>query len=62
VTVVAQLAKVPGIQCYVAGSIPAVIPRYFTKKIEKMLFGAQKNKGKKILLYIVNQAILAWSF
>ncbi len=35
VTVVAQWAKAPGIRCYVAGSIPAVIPRYCTKKIEK---------------------------
>jgi hypothetical protein len=47
VTVVAQWAKAPGIHCYVAGSIPAITPRYCTKKIEKMLFGAQKNKGKK---------------
>jgi hypothetical protein len=39
--------KAPGIFCYVAGSIPAVTPRYCTKKIEKMLFGAQKTKGKK---------------
>ncbi len=48
-TVVAQCAKVPGMSYYVAGSIPAVTPRYSTKKIEKMLFGAQKNKGKKSL-------------
>jgi hypothetical protein len=48
VTVVAQWAKAPGIHCYVAGSIPAVTPRYCTKKNRKMLFGAQKNKGKKI--------------
>ncbi len=47
VTVVAQWAKAPGIHCYVAGSIPVFIPRYCTKKIEKMLFRAQKNKGKE---------------
>jgi hypothetical protein len=41
--------KAPGIHCYVAGSIPAVTPRYSTKKIAKMLFRAQKNKGKKSL-------------
>jgi hypothetical protein len=33
-TVVAQWAKAPGIHYYVAGSIPAVTPRYCTKKIE----------------------------
>ncbi len=47
VTVVAQWAKAPGIHCYVAGSIPAVTPRYCTKKIEQMLFGAQKKQRKK---------------
>jgi hypothetical protein len=48
VTVVAQWAKAPGIHCYDAGSIPAVTPRYCTKKIEKMLFRAKKTKGKKL--------------
>jgi hypothetical protein len=47
VTVVAQFAKAPGVHCYVAGSIPAVTPRYCTKKREKMLFGAQKTKKEK---------------
>jgi hypothetical protein len=44
VTVAAQWTKAPGIHCYVAGSIPAVTPRYCTNKIEKMLFGAKKKK------------------
>ncbi len=47
VTVVAQWAKAPGIHCYVAGSIPAVTPRYCRKKIEKMLCRAQKKRRKK---------------
>ncbi len=46
-TVVAQWAKAPGIHCYVAGSIPAVTPRYCTKKIEKCSLKHKKNKGKK---------------
>jgi hypothetical protein len=50
VTVVAQWAKVPGIHCYVAGLIPAVIPRYCTKKIEKCSEEHKKNKGKKTVL------------
>ncbi len=49
-TVVAQWAKAPGIHCYVAGSIPAVTPRYCTKKT-KMLFRAQKNEGKKNVVF-----------
>ncbi len=50
-TVVAHWAKVPGIHYYVAGSIPAVTPRYcMYKENRKMLFGAQKNKGKKYCL------------
>jgi hypothetical protein len=53
VTVVAQWAKAPGIHCYVAGSIPAVIPRYCTKKIEKMLFRAQKKQRKKKVWFTV---------
>ncbi len=47
VTVVAQWAKAPGIHCYVAGSIPAVTPRYCTMKIEKCSLEHKKNKGKK---------------
>jgi hypothetical protein len=48
VTVVAQWAKAPGIHCYVAGSIPAVTPRYCTyKENRKMLFRAQKQQRKK---------------
>jgi hypothetical protein len=48
VTVVAQWAKAPGIHCYVAGSIPAVTPRYCTEIIEKCsLERKKKNKGKK---------------
>jgi hypothetical protein len=39
--------KAPGIHCYVAGSIPAVTPRYCTKKIEKCSLEHKKNKGKK---------------
>jgi hypothetical protein len=38
---------VPGIHCYVAGSIPAVTPRYCAKKIEKCSFEHKKNKEKK---------------
>jgi hypothetical protein len=47
VTVVAQWAKAPGIHYFVGGSIPAVTPRYCTKKIEKCSLEHQKNKGKK---------------
>ncbi len=48
VTVVAQWAKAPGIHCYVAGSIPAVTPRYVLYKDNiKMLFGAQKKTKEK---------------
>jgi hypothetical protein len=48
VTVVAQWAKAPGIHCYVAGSIPAVTPRYCTKKIGKCsLEHKKKTKEKK---------------
>jgi hypothetical protein len=44
--------KAPGIHCYVEGSIPAVTPKYRTKKMEKMLFGAhEKNKGTIIGFY-----------
>ncbi len=49
VTVVAQWAKAPGIHCYVAGSIPAVIPRYCKKKIEKCSLEHKKTKEKKTL-------------
>ncbi len=41
--------KAPGIQCFVAGSIPAVTPRYCMKKNRKMLLGAQKIEKKKFL-------------
>jgi hypothetical protein len=41
--------KAPGIHCYIAGSIPAVTPRYCTKKIEKCSLEHKKNKGKKLL-------------
>ncbi len=47
VTVVAQSAKAPCIHCYVAGSIPAVTPRYCTKKIEKCSFEHKKKQRKK---------------
>jgi hypothetical protein len=47
VTVVDQWAKAPGMHCYVVGSIPAVTPRYCTKKIEKCSLEHKKNKGKK---------------
>ncbi len=47
VTVVAQWAKAPGIHCYVAGSIPAVTPRYCTKKIEKCSLEHKTTKEKK---------------
>ncbi len=33
--------------CYVAGSIPAVTPRYCMKKKTKMLLGAQKTESIK---------------
>ncbi len=43
-----QWAKAPGIHCYVAGSIPAVTPRYCTKKLEKCSFEHKKTKEKKL--------------
>ena len=49
-TVVAQLAKAQGIHGYVAGSIPAVTPRYCTKKIEKCSLEHKKTKKNKKLL------------
>ncbi len=47
--VLVNLVTTNYVHCYVAGSIPAVTPRYCTKKIKKMLFGAQKIKGKKTM-------------
>ncbi len=47
VTVVAQWAKAPGIHSYVVGSIPAVTPRYCTKKIEKNSLWSTKKKQRK---------------
>jgi hypothetical protein len=47
VTVIAQWAKAPGIHYYVVGSIPAVTPRYCTKKIEKCSLEHKKTKEKK---------------
>ncbi len=47
-TVVAQWAKALGIHCYIAGSIPAVTPRYCTKKIEKCSLEHKKTKEKKM--------------
>jgi hypothetical protein len=47
VTVVVQWAKAPGIHCYVAGLIPAVTPRYCTKKIEKCSLEHKKKQRKK---------------
>ncbi len=44
VTVVAQLAKAPGMHYYDAGSIPAVTPRYCTKKIKNALRNTKKEK------------------
>jgi hypothetical protein len=55
-TAVAQWAKAPGIHCYVAGSIPAVTPRYCTKKIEKCSLEHKKNKVKKKIVSKKNQA------
>ncbi len=53
VTAVAQWVKAPGIHCYVAGSIPAVTPRYCTQKIEKCSLKRKNPKGKnKIYTYI----------
>ncbi len=52
VTAVAQWAKAPGIHCYVAGSIPAVTPRYCTKKIKKCSMEHKKTKEKKIIIII----------
>jgi hypothetical protein len=53
VTAVAQWAEAPGIHCYVAGSIPAVTPRYCTKKIEKNApWSTKKQKTKKKLFNI----------
>ncbi len=49
VTVVAQWAKAPGIHCYVAGSIPAVTPKYCTKEIEKCSLEHGKKKREKTL-------------
>jgi hypothetical protein len=52
VKVVAQWAKAPGIHCYIAGSIPAVTPRYCTNKIEKCsLEHKKKTKEKNIYIY-----------
>jgi hypothetical protein len=48
VTVVAQKANAPGIHCYVAGSNPAVTPRYCRKKVEKCSLEHKKRKRKKI--------------
>jgi hypothetical protein len=50
VTVVAQWAKVPGIHYYVAGSIPAVTPRYCTKKIEKCSLEHKKKKKRRCVI------------
>jgi hypothetical protein len=47
VKVVVQWAKAPGIHCYVAGSIPAVTPRYCTKKTEKCSLEHTKKQRKK---------------
>ncbi len=47
VMAVGQWAKAPGIHCYVAGSIPAVTPRYCTKKIEKCSLKHKKKQRKK---------------
>jgi hypothetical protein len=44
---VAQYAKVLGIHCYIAGSIPAVTPRYCTNKIEN----AVRRTIKSILFF-----------
>jgi hypothetical protein len=63
VTVVAQWAKAPGIHCYVAGSIPAITPRYCTKKIEKCSLEHTKKKGKKnsVMLLVGNIPVLFYS-
>jgi hypothetical protein len=42
--------KAPGIHCYVAGSIPAVTPRYRTTKIEKCSLEHKKTKEKVCLM------------
>ncbi len=46
-TDIAQYAKAPGIHCDVAGSIPAVTPRYCTKENGK--YTSEHNKGKSWL-------------
>ncbi len=48
---VAQKAKAPGIHCNVAGSSPAVTPRYCTEEKKEMFFGARKKRNKIKLLY-----------
>jgi hypothetical protein len=62
VTVVAQLAKAPGIHCYVAGSIPAVTPRYCTKKIEKCSLEHKKTKEKKLMAVVgrLQETVAIW--
>ncbi len=63
VTVVAQCAKLPGIHGYVAGSIPAVKPRYCTVLIQQLMFfggpkkkisrkSGAKSKGKRLFVYL----------
>jgi hypothetical protein len=46
--------KAPGIHSYVAGSIPAVTPRYCTKKIEKCSLEHQKKQRKKNILTVLS--------
>ncbi len=45
-TVVAQWAKAPGKHCCVAGSIPAVTPRYCINKIKNALWSTKKQRKK----------------
>ncbi len=37
-----RMVKAPGIHCYVAGSIPAITPRYYTKEHRKCSSGHKK--------------------
>ncbi len=44
VTAVAQWLKTPGTHCYVAGSIPAVTPRYSSNKMRNAPWSTKKKK------------------
>ncbi len=48
VTAVARWLKTPDIHCYVAGSIPAVTPRYSSNKARNALWSTKKQKNENI--------------